>query len=93
MIFIKKDKRTKLEKEIDEQIETLAKTARTRGELEDIIDLLTKRTEMEQKVAFRVSPDTMMLVLGNLAGIALILNYEHLNVITSKALGFVLRRV
>jgi hypothetical protein len=39
----------------------------------------------------RVSPDTMVLVAGNLAGIALILGYERAHVVTSKALGFVLK--
>lgn len=39
----------------------------------------------------KVSPDTWLLVGGNLAGIALILSYEHLHPIASKALGFVLK--
>jgi len=39
----------------------------------------------------RVSPDTLILVAGNLIGIILILNYEKANVITSRALGFVMK--
>lgn len=39
----------------------------------------------------RVSPDTLALVLGNLAGIGLIVGYERTHVVTSKALGFVLK--
>lgn len=39
----------------------------------------------------RVSADTLVLVGGNLLGIGLILGYEKANVITSKALGFVLK--
>lgn len=37
----------------------------------------------------RVSPDTLATVITNLAGILLIIKYERLNIITSKALGFV----
>lgn len=39
----------------------------------------------------RVSPDALVAVAGNLAGIGLILNYERLHVVTSKALGFVIK--
>jgi hypothetical protein len=37
----------------------------------------------------RVSPDTLALVLGNLAGVLLIVTYEKHNIVTSKALTFV----
>lgn len=39
----------------------------------------------------RVSPDTLAIVAGNLVGIVLILRYERLDVVTSKALSFILR--
>jgi hypothetical protein len=39
----------------------------------------------------RVSPDTLLIVTGNLIGIVLILGYERAGVITSKAIGFVQR--
>lgn len=35
--------------------------------------------------------ETVLPVLGNLAGIVAILGFEHAHVITSKALGFVLK--
>lgn len=38
-----------------------------------------------------VSPDTMALVLGNLAGILIIVGYERLHVITSRGLQFILK--
>lgn len=38
-----------------------------------------------------VSKDTMLMVASNLVGIFMIIKHEHVNVITSKALGFVLR--
>lgn len=39
----------------------------------------------------RVSPDTIAVIAGNLLGIGLIMNFEKLNVISTKALGFVIR--
>lgn len=39
----------------------------------------------------RVSPDTVVQVAGSLAGIILIISYEHAHAISSKALGFVMK--
>lgn len=39
----------------------------------------------------RVSKDTMAVIAANLVGIVTIIGYERLNVLTSKALGFVLK--
>ncbi len=39
----------------------------------------------------RVSPDTLAIVLGNLAGIVIIVGYERANAVTSKAIGFVMK--
>lgn len=39
----------------------------------------------------RVSPDTLAIVLGNLVGIAIIVGHERANVVTSKALSFVMK--
>ena len=38
-----------------------------------------------------ISNDTLVLVAGNLLGIVLILSYENARVITSRAIGFVLK--
>lgn len=40
-----------------------------------------------QKSSRRVSPDTLAQVLGTFAGIGLIVSYEHVHVVTSKAIG------
>lgn len=48
-----------------------------------------KKTDNNQSK--EISPDVALGVAGNLAGILLILNFEKLNVISSKALGFVLK--
>lgn len=39
----------------------------------------------------RFSPDTLLIVGGNLVGILMILNFERVGVVTSKALSFVLK--
>lgn len=39
----------------------------------------------------KISPDTALVVAGNLAGILLILNFEKLDIVRSKAMSFVLK--
>lgn len=39
----------------------------------------------------RISWDTVAVILGNLLGIILILTYEQVNVITTKALNFIIK--
>lgn len=53
------------------------------------LERLYKLKEIESRK--RVSPDTLALIAGNLAGIVLIISYERAHVITSKALGFVMK--
>ena len=38
-----------------------------------------------------ISPDTMAIIAGNLLGILIIVGFERANVVTSKALSFVLK--
>lgn len=38
-----------------------------------------------------ISPDTILTVCGSILGIVLILGYEQVGVISSKALGFVIK--
>ena len=38
-----------------------------------------------------VSKDTLALIAANLVGIILIIKHEHVNVVTSKALGLILK--
>lgn len=55
----------------------------------ETLSKLYKLKETDSKS--RISPDTVAIVAGNLAGIVLILGYERAHVVTSKALGFVLK--
>ncbi len=80
-------RRKKLEKIIEEQLRNLAEKAKTPAEIELVIGLREKANAAKKSV----SMDTVLVVLGNLAGILLILNFEKLNVLTSKAIPFVLK--
>lgn len=57
-----------------------------------LLDQLTKLYEIKDtKSKDRVSKDTLALVFGNLAGIAMIVGYEHMNALSSKAINFVMK--
>lgn len=43
------------------------------------------------KTKNRVSPDTIAIIAANLLGIGLILHYEKLDVISTKAMSFVMK--
>ena len=43
------------------------------------------------KPSWTVTPDTLVIAVTNLAGILLILNFEKLDIVRSKAMGFILK--
>lgn len=53
-------------------------------------ELYKIKTSVEEKTD-RVSKDQLLAVVGNLAGILAILGYERVHVISSKAIGFVIK--
>ena len=52
-------------------------------------ELLIKQADLERRG--KISPDTVIMVAGNLAGILLILNFEKVGVVTSKAMGLLIK--
>lgn len=38
-----------------------------------------------------ITPDTLLIVTANIVGILLVLNYEKLDIVSSKALSFILK--
>jgi len=54
-----------------------------------LVERLHKMLDKEKPAS--VSKDTILTVGANLVGIILILKHEHVNVISSKALGFIMR--
>lgn len=92
MFKITKREQTKLEKEIDSVLEALSVFDKSSDEYELLLDRLTSLYSIKEKdKKWNVSPDTMAVVAGNLIGIMLILKHEELNVITSKAMNFVIK--
>lgn len=43
------------------------------------------------KPSFAVTPDTLLIAVTNLLGIALVLNFEKVDIVRSKAINFVLK--
>jgi hypothetical protein len=82
--------KTPLETLIDDQVQKLAEVGLHDEKADAILTRIEKLHKMNTaQRSNRVSPDTMVTVAANLVGIALIIKHEHVNVITSKALGFV----
>ena len=52
-------------------------------------EILMKEADLERRG--KISPDTVIMVAGNLAGILLILNFEKVGVVTSKAMGLLIK--
>jgi len=85
---------TGLEKTIDTLLDRMAVVECDSTEYAQMADQLVKLYKLKEIDApKRISPDTKALIAGNLAGIVLIIGYERANVITSKALGFVLKSI
>ena len=92
MFWTKKDKRTALEKEIDNLAEEMRSVDPSSERYETMaknLETLSKAKSYEKSK--KVSPDTIAVVAANLIGIGLILFHEQAHIVTSKALGFVLR--
>lgn len=58
-----------------------------------LMDTLERLSKVERKrdTSRRINPNTLFIVGGNLLGILTIVNYERMNVIGSRALGFILK--
>lgn len=92
MIFSKHENRDALEKEIHSALDKMSTMDVSSKEYSDSVDNLNKLLEAKEKGKSKsLSPDTLAVIAGNLLGIILILNFEKLDVVTSKALGFVLK--
>jgi prefoldin subunit 5 len=82
---------------MDEEVERLTRQLADIQPLSDdyskILKLITELTEARSKKNERaVSTDVLLTVGANIVGILLVLNYERLNVISTKALTMVWRK-
>lgn len=87
----KGNKSNKLEMEIESVLEQLSAYSPESEQYSEILANLERLYKISENKTSGVSPDTIAMIAGNLLGIALILGYEKTNIITSKALGFVLK--
>lgn len=86
------DEREDLKKEIDETFKEMKYFDKDSDEYQLLLKNLERLLKAQnEKSRSKISPDTIAVVVGNLAGILLILHYEKVNVITSRALGFVIK--
>jgi hypothetical protein len=80
----------RLDQEIDRALTQLSNLNVDSEEYEKLLERVTKLHKMKaESKPSGVSPDTALLAATNLAGILMIINYERIHVISTKALGFV----
>lgn len=90
--ILKKDKRTNLDKEIDDVLEEMTYQDKAGTRYAKNIDHLERLYRAKSYIKSRkISPDTKAIILANLLGILAILHFEKVDTVTSKALNFVLR--
>lgn len=81
---------------IDEEIEEVLFKMRGMKPESDAYTAAAKNLETLYKARSyknenRVSPDTIAIVVANILGILLTLNYEHIHIVSSKAINFILK--
>lgn len=85
-------KPSNLDMVIDNALDSFGEVSIGTPEYAEKVDQVTKLYKLKEMDSSKhVSADTKAIVIGNLAGIALILAYERAHVVTSKALGFVMK--
>lgn len=89
-MFNRDREETTLEKALERAYSEMDKKAVGTAEYDRILENVVKLHEMKEKEKpSRVSKDTWAMIGANLAGIVLVINAEHVGVITTKAFGFI----
>jgi hypothetical protein len=92
MFIMKPQTDTQLQTAIDGLYEKLAAFSGDTEEFSAITDQIVKLYALkEDQSKSRVSPDTLAMIAGNILGILLIVGHERAHIVTSKALGFVMK--
>ncbi len=89
--FDKKPHEVALDESISDTFKTLNGLDEDSEEYDKASDQLVKLMKLKKELnpSWRPSPDALVGALGSVLGILLILNFEKMNVISSKALAFV----
>jgi hypothetical protein len=90
-MFIKKPViKTALDDVIEDALRELKGYEAASEEYAQTVEQLTKLHAMQkEEKTDRLSKDTLALVLGNLAGVLVIVSYEHSHVMASKAMSLI----
>jgi len=89
MNLFQSDEKSGLEKTINELIEKMRTVEPDSKEYATMADQLVKLYNLKEVDSKRkISKDTLIVVVGNLAGIGLIILFEKEHVMSSKALQF-----
>jgi hypothetical protein len=92
LLTIRRRETTSLDRHIATLEEELTNHKGHSDEYSKIADQLSKLYKIKDAQSPNpVSRDTMAIIAGNLAGILLIISYERANVVTSKAVSFVMK--
>lgn len=94
MLNPKPEEKSGLEKAIDTVLSEMAGVSTDSEEHARMTNELLKLyplREHDKSFLSRISPDTVLIVVGNLVGIGAIVGYERAHVATSKALNFVMK--
>ncbi len=90
--WFNRDKRTELDKRIDEglgELSNLSITSENYDQAAKNVEILCKARSYEKPR--KVSPDALLSAIVSVGSIVLILGYEQAHVITSKAFHFIPR--
>jgi len=81
----------RLEKLINDRLLALSTMTVGSDEYSATLKAIKKLTKLRtaNKPTPKVSPDTLAIIAGNLAGILIIVGYEKHNIITTKATSFI----
>jgi hypothetical protein len=83
---------TRLDKAIEDVLIDMGGFTSDQEEYADMLKTLERLYRLkEQDTPPRISPDVALTVGANLLGILMILGYERTQIVTSKALSFVLK--
>jgi len=83
--------KTELDKAIDRVFLSMADVDPDTKEYAQMTKQLSKLIKLRAQAQRKLSPDTRAVVLGNLAGILMIVGHERAHVVTSRAINFVLK--
>lgn len=93
MLFIKQKEPTGLDLAIAEVLSDMKGFTSDADEYSAMVEQLVKLHAMKEcEKPNGVSKDTVLIVAGNLLGIVMILSFERTNVITTRALQFMLKK-